>query len=102
MLTAPTSAYFCWSRRPWGEELAAARGVDAPHRHLGPRPQTSRTILSPSDVQVAQGVLFIASLALERKVEGGPDGAVPRLPGPVPHGQPILVRSEELTGGQPL
>ena len=28
------------------------------------------------DVQVAQGVLLVASLPLERKVEGGPDGAV--------------------------
>ena len=28
------------------------------------------------DVQVAQGVLFVACLPLERKDEGGPDGAV--------------------------
>ena len=31
------------------------------------------------DVQVAQGVLLVARLALEREVEGGPDGAVRAL-----------------------
>jgi hypothetical protein len=31
------------------------------------------------DVQVAQGVLLVARLALERNVEGGPDDAVRAL-----------------------